>query len=76
MVNKLRFTPSAEITGVFDIINTVTPLLIHTKIGDVDLRSITLEQAHKLYASGSDYLQPVKPKATTTKKLVAKKSLS
>ena len=70
MALKLKFTPSAELEGVFEIINTVTPHLIHTKIGDVDLRSITKEEAHKLYASGSDYLQPVKVKAA------AKKSLS
>jgi hypothetical protein len=64
---KLNFTPSQEIEGNYEVINTVSPLLIHTKIGDVDLSNITLAQAHALYAAGTDYLKPVKAKADSKK---------
>lgn len=57
--NKLSFVPSAAIEGKFRVVNTHLPVL-HSKIGKVDFRVITLEQAEQLVEAGTDYLVKVK----------------
>lgn len=66
-MGKLQFTPSAAIDGFYKVVNTVQAKIISTRIGDVDLSTISLEDADKLFANGTDYLEQVKPKKATKK---------
>lgn len=56
---KKQFTLSPELEGKFEVINTTSPVL-HSRIGDVDFRTMTLEQAEELIKSGTRYLKKVK----------------
>lgn len=60
-MGKLDFEVSKAIDGKFEVINTTSPLL-HSRIGDVDFRRITLEQAEALVKSGTRYLKAAKTK--------------
>ncbi|MNK47619.1 hypothetical protein D3C87_664310 [compost metagenome] len=67
-MDKLTFTPSEAIKGKFKVVNTIFPIF-HSRIGQIDFRTITEEEAEKLVAAGTIYLERVK----TTK---AKKTIS
>lgn len=56
---KKQFKLSPELEGKFEVINTTSPVL-HSRIGDVDFRTMTLEQAGDLMKSGTRYLKKVK----------------
>ncbi|MFD2163681.1 hypothetical protein ACFSJU_14825 [Paradesertivirga mongoliensis] len=56
---KLNFEISALIKGKFEVINTHLPVL-HSRIGMVDFRTMTEEQAERLVAAGTRYLRKVK----------------
>lgn len=56
---KSKWTPSPAIAGHYKVVNTNSPIL-HSKIGDVDFRKISLEKADELYATGTRYLEKVK----------------
>ena len=58
-MKKRDWIESPEISGHFKIINTEFPIL-HSRIGDLDFRKITLDQAQKLFDSGSRYIERVK----------------
>jgi len=58
---KRNWTVSPAIADHYKVVNTDSPLL-HSKIGDVDLRKITLEQADKMYGKGTRYLEKIKVK--------------
>lgn len=60
---KRNWVESPEISGLYRIINTDLPIL-HSRIGDIDFRKITLEQAEKLIESGTRYLEKVKVKGS------------
>lgn len=64
-MGKLQFIPSPAISGFYEVVNTHYPNLINTKIGDVDLSTISIEDAHKLYEAGTDYLKKLSPKKIT-----------
>ncbi len=57
---KLPFKISSEIEGKFEVINT-TSAILHSRIGDIDFRKITLVQAEELFKMGSRYIKRVKP---------------
>lgn len=67
---KTNFTPSPALDGKFKVVNTDLPILLNTKIGDIDLRTISLEDAERLYKLDSYYLQklPEKKVIANTKK--------
>jgi hypothetical protein len=50
---------SQEVAEKFEVVNTNSPIL-HSKIGDIDFRRITLEQAAKIVSLGSSYLREKK----------------
>jgi hypothetical protein len=56
---KKQFKLSPVLEGKFEVINTTSPIL-HSRIGDVDFRTMTLEQAEELMKSGTRYLKKVK----------------
>ncbi len=56
-----KFKISPELEGKFVVINTTSPVL-HSRIGDVDFRTMTLAQAEELIKSGTRYLKRVKEK--------------
>lgn len=56
MAIKRNWMESPEIIGHFTVINTDSPIL-HSKVGDVDFRTISLEKAKEVYESGTDYLK-------------------
>ncbi|MDX3913780.1 MAG: hypothetical protein QHC79_09590 [Pseudosphingobacterium sp.] len=58
-MSKLSYTVSKAIEGKFEIINTHLPSIIHPKLGAIDFRTITEEQAQKLVDAGSMYIQKV-----------------
>ena len=57
-MSKLSFTPSPLIEGKFRIVNTHMPVL-HSKIGMVDFRTITEEQAEALVAYKCYYIERI-----------------
>lgn len=65
-MSMLSFIPSPAIEGKYRIVNTHMPIL-HSRIGLIDFRAITLEQAEKLVAAGTRYLEliPEKKKKST-----------
>lgn len=58
---KRDWVVSPAIVNHYRIINTDLPIL-HSRIGDMDFRKISLEQADKLYESGTRYLEKIKAK--------------
>lgn len=69
VVKKVSWAVSPAIDGHYKVVNTDSPIL-HSKIGDIDFRSISLEAAEKLFQSGTRYLEKVKAK----KKVVIKEA--
>jgi hypothetical protein len=61
---KLDFKLSPELEGVFKVVNTTCSAL-HSRIGYVDFRTMTLEQAEALEEAGTDYLVRIKAKNST-----------
>lgn len=57
-MSKLTYKLSPEIEGKFEVVNTTLPA-IHSRIGYVDFRTITLAQAEEMVKAGTDYLRPV-----------------
>jgi len=55
---KKQFTLSPALEGKFEVINTTSPVL-HSRIGDVDFRTMTVDQAEQLVKAGTDYLRAV-----------------
>lgn len=55
-MSKLDWVASSAIAGHYEVINTHLPIL-ESKIGRVDLRTISLEQADKIYTLGTRYLK-------------------
>lgn len=66
-MEKLTFAPSPHIEGKFKVVKTTFPIL-HSKIGRLDFRDITLEQAEALVAAGTIYLVRVNPTVPRKKK--------
>jgi len=58
---KLDWVVSPAIAGHYKVVNTTSPIL-HSKIGDVDLRKISLDQANEIYSKGTMYLEKVRLK--------------
>lgn len=58
---KAKWTISPAIAGHYKVVNTDSPIL-HSKIGDIDFRKISLEVADKLFEAGTRYLQKVPKK--------------
>jgi hypothetical protein len=54
----LTFKLSPEIEGKFEVVHTNCPVM-HSRIGYVDFRRITLAQAEELVKAGSEFLVPV-----------------
>lgn len=67
-MNKLSFTPSPAIEGKFRVVNTHMPML-HSRIGLIDFRIISEEQAQALVDYGCIYIEVI-----PAKKLKAQKS--
>lgn len=61
-MEKQGYTVSPQIEGKFRVIGTTLPTL-HTRIGYVDFRTITIEQAEAMIEAGTEYLEriPAKP---------------
>ena len=55
-MGKLTFTPSPAIEGKFEIVNTEFPIY-HSKIGEIDFRTISIEQAEELVKTESRYIK-------------------
>jgi hypothetical protein len=60
---KLPFKLSQELEGKFKVVGTTLPIL-HSRIGEIDLRSATLDQAEALIKAGTDFLIRVPVKKT------------
>lgn len=58
---KLKFEVSKAIEGKFEVVNTSLPCL-ESRIGLIDFRRITLDQAERLHTKGTRYLKKVEPK--------------
>ncbi|MNL26538.1 hypothetical protein D3C87_1480670 [compost metagenome] len=58
---KLSFILSPELEGEYEVVNTASPIL-HSRIGDIDFRRITKDQAEQLISAGTRYLVRVKKK--------------
>lgn len=56
---KPKWTVSPAIAGHYKVVNTNSPIL-HSKIGDIDFRKISLEDANRLFSKGTRYLEKVK----------------
>ncbi|WP_285055148.1 hypothetical protein [Pedobacter ginsengisoli] len=67
---KPKFELSPELVGKFKVVNTDSPLL-HSKIGDLDFRKATLEQAEALFNAGTRYLVKIQPAGVKRKKRVS-----
>ena len=52
---ELDFKLPAEVAAKYQVVNTTFPTL-HSRIGDIDFRTITLEQAQALVKAGTSYL--------------------
>lgn len=57
---------SSLIAGHFKVVGTHLPIL-HSTIGRIDFRKITLEQAQQLYSAGSPYLMKIASKKQVKK---------
>jgi hypothetical protein len=60
-MDKLPFKLSPAIEGKFTVVNTHLPTL-HSRIGLIDFRTITLNQAEELEKLNCRYLKRVKPR--------------
>lgn len=58
-MEKLNFEPSPAIKGKYKIVNTSFPIY-HSKIGKIDFREITLDQAKALEEMKDPYIQKEK----------------
>lgn len=58
---KLNFILSPALEGEYKVVNTPHPIL-HSRIGDIDFRRITKDQAEQLISAGTRYLVRVKKK--------------
>lgn len=58
--DNMNWQISKQIADHYEVINTHLPIL-ESKIGRVDLRTITLDQADKIFSLGTRYLKK-KPK--------------
>lgn len=59
------FKLSEVLQGKYKVVNTHLPMLHHPKLGLVDFRSITVEQAEALIEAGTDYLVKIKKRAVS-----------
>lgn len=59
-MKKRDWKESPEISGRFKIVNTDLYFL-HSRIGNIDFRKITLDQAQKLFDNGSPYIEKIEP---------------
>lgn len=64
---KLNWQVSPAIVDHYEVVNTHLPIL-ESKIGKVDFRRITLDQANELYIAGTRYLQKKSKKAQSSDK--------
>lgn len=62
-MGKLNFELPPEVADKYEVINTVSPIL-HSRIGDIDFRRISLDQAEALVKSGSKYFRAKKQPKT------------
>lgn len=60
-MEKLSWQVSPAIVDHYEVVNTTSPIL-ESKIGRVDFRFITLDQANQIYAAGTRYLHKIKSK--------------
>lgn len=58
-MNKLDFKLSPDLEGKYEVINTLSPIL-HSRIGDMDFRTMTEAQAEQLIKVGTNYLKKTK----------------
>lgn len=58
---KLTWSISPAIVDHFEVVNTHLPIL-ESKVGRVDLRTISLEKAEEIYSLGTRYLKKKAPK--------------
>jgi len=58
---KQNFKISKAIEGKYEVVNTSYPCL-ESRIGFIDFRYITLDQAERLMKAGTKYLKKVRPK--------------
>lgn len=64
-MSKLKFIPSPNIAGAYEVVNTEWPIILNAyQQKDVDLRKITLEQADEMFKAGSRYLRKIAAKKT------------
>jgi hypothetical protein len=62
-MKAMEFKLSEALEGKYEVINTTLPTL-HSRIGDVDFRTMSEAQAEELVTAGTDYLRKVKKAAT------------
>ena len=55
---------SEALEGKYEVVNTDLPVL-HSRIGEVDLRTMTEEQAEAILLKGSDFLKKIPAKKKT-----------
>lgn len=64
---KLKFEVSKAIEGKYQVINTHLPKL-ESRIGLVDFRTISLDQAERLVKAGTRYLRKIEKAKKIVKK--------
>lgn len=56
---KRNWSVSPAIAGHYKVVNTESPIL-HSKIGDIDFRKVSLDDADRLFEKGTRYLEKIK----------------
>ncbi|MGJ1295539.1 hypothetical protein ACR777_15135 [Sphingobacterium spiritivorum] len=57
-MKKLDWQVSPAIAGHYEVVNTTFPIL-ESRIGRIDFRVITLDQANRIHELGSRYLKKI-----------------
>lgn len=65
---KTPAKPSPAIDGKFKVVGVEPGIIVTKKFGDVDLRTVSLEQADLLVKAGFRYLEKVEGKTAAAEK--------
>lgn len=65
-MEKLSFKLQKEVAEVYDVVNIKFPIFIDPRFGRINLPSLTISEANRLYKMGFSYLA-LKPKKSNSK---------
>jgi len=61
-MGEIKYKLPAELASDYEVVNTTSPIL-ESRIGRIDFRRLTKDQAEELIAKGSRYLRKVEKKS-------------